>query len=50
MHFDKPSVKYMKKVLKEDKEENNQFCSGKSSYIIMKMSDSEGTGILEGIT
>ena len=43
MHFDKPSVKYMKKVLKKDKEENNQFHSSKSSCTIMKMSDSEGT-------
>ena len=43
MHFDKPSVKYMKKVLKEDKEENNRFYSSKSSCIIMKTSDTEGT-------
>ena len=43
MHFDKPSVKYMKNVLKEDKEENNRFYSSKSSCIIMKTSDSEGT-------
>ena len=42
MHFDKPLVKYMKKVLKEDKE-NNRFYSSKSSCIIMKMSDTEGT-------
>ena len=33
----------MKKVLKEDKEENNRFYSSKSSCIIMKTSDTEGT-------